>query len=492
MEKHQLSKSTFIRGVQCLKSLYLHKKRPYLRDRISAEQLAKFKRGTKVGILAQDIFPGGVDLRPKSPSQYQKCVVETKHYIQTESNNIIYEAGFQYNGVLILLDLLVKKKDGWHAYEVKSSLCISDTYIKDAALQYYVIKNSGIDLKSFNMIYVDKDYRLKNDLDLNDFFKIENITSQAAELLEKVDLMIEKEKEVINRDKSPVVHIGRQCNYPYPCDFQGVCWKGIKSNSVFDLFGASEEECFDLYHQGKVYIKEIAENNISSDLGKIALKSFQNNKEWINQSQLTNYLSKISSNPHYINILERKVAVPTLKGSKPYHPHVYFLQYGQKESNENKRELLIEPETDYRKDLLDVILNLFSSDSESIICYQKDNLTFQIDHLIEIFPEKERELSQIKDRIIDFFPIFNQGYFYHYSFKKDIDIFSTSKVLAKKRTYKKPMIRKDVLIQEEYLKIFKSNSEVNQEEPEEILNNYGLWYINALMQIHNNLFRLIK
>lgn len=62
MEKHILSKSAFIRGVQCLKSLYLNKKRPFLRDRISDAQQAVFKRGTDVGVLARQLFPCGVDM----------------------------------------------------------------------------------------------------------------------------------------------------------------------------------------------------------------------------------------------------------------------------------------------------------------------------------------------------------------------------------------------------------------------------------------------
>ena len=91
MEKHLLSKSTFIRGNQCLKSLYLNKKRPFLRDRLSPEQLAKFKRGHRVGELAQQLFPGGTDLKPKSPSQYRKKVLETAQIILTDSYHTLYE-----------------------------------------------------------------------------------------------------------------------------------------------------------------------------------------------------------------------------------------------------------------------------------------------------------------------------------------------------------------------------------------------------------------
>ncbi len=78
MEKHILSKSTFIRGVQCLKSLYLNKKRPFLRDKLFAEQKAKYKRGWDIGLIAQELFPGGINLRPKSPFQYRKAIETTK------------------------------------------------------------------------------------------------------------------------------------------------------------------------------------------------------------------------------------------------------------------------------------------------------------------------------------------------------------------------------------------------------------------------------
>ena len=82
MEKHLLSKSTFIRAFQCEKALYLHKKRPFLRDKLSAEQRAKFDRGTHVGEIARELFPGGINLAPKGPSQYQPAVSKTAKAIE--------------------------------------------------------------------------------------------------------------------------------------------------------------------------------------------------------------------------------------------------------------------------------------------------------------------------------------------------------------------------------------------------------------------------
>ena len=36
----------------------MQKKHPYLRDKLSIEQRAKFQRGTDVGVLAHEVFPG--------------------------------------------------------------------------------------------------------------------------------------------------------------------------------------------------------------------------------------------------------------------------------------------------------------------------------------------------------------------------------------------------------------------------------------------------
>lgn len=227
MEKHLLSKSTFIRGNQCLKSLYLNKKRPFLRDRLSPEQLAKFKRGHRVGELAQQLFPGGIDLKPKSPSQYRKKVLETASVIQNGSHTTIYEAAFQYDRLLILLDIFTKENGYWTAYEVKSSLNLSETYLLDAAFQYYVISNQVGELKDFFLVYVNKDYDFSKPLDLNKLFIKESVLDRVLERQAYIREQIIREKDTLLLEKSPNIQVGPHCTRPYPCDFIGHCWKNI-------------------------------------------------------------------------------------------------------------------------------------------------------------------------------------------------------------------------------------------------------------------------
>ncbi len=60
-ERHVLSKSTFIKGAQCTKALYLNKHHKEFKEEPDATQMAIFAQGTSVGELAQQLFPGGVD-----------------------------------------------------------------------------------------------------------------------------------------------------------------------------------------------------------------------------------------------------------------------------------------------------------------------------------------------------------------------------------------------------------------------------------------------
>ena len=157
MARKYLSKSTFIKGVQCEKALYLHKFNSELADEISQQQQAVFQTGTNIGILAQELFPGGIDASPKDYTKYFESFKYTQQLID-EGVEIIYEAGFCFDYVMCFIDILVKENGKWHAYEVKSSTKVSETYIIDASLQYYIMKNSGLDITSnfalFDFVFI--------------------------------------------------------------------------------------------------------------------------------------------------------------------------------------------------------------------------------------------------------------------------------------------------------------------------------------------------
>lgn len=228
---HILSKSTYIKGEQCEKALYLFKNRPFLRDKLSMEQRAKFKRGVDVGLLAQQYFPGGINMTPASPSQFNKKVDETLKNLSNPAVNVMYEAVFQYDDTLIMLDIIVRDGDRWRAIEVKSSLSLSPTYMKDAALQYYVLKGCGVALSDIQLMYINADYVREGELNLSQLFIFQSVKDYAEQYQDVISKNISHFKDIIKQPHSPKIAVGDQCDSPYRCEFHGHCWKGIPNDA---------------------------------------------------------------------------------------------------------------------------------------------------------------------------------------------------------------------------------------------------------------------
>ncbi len=320
MEKHILSKSTFIRGVQCLKSLYLNKKRPFLRDRLSAEQKAKFTRGHAVGLLAQGLFPGGTDLKPKSPAQYRKAIQDTAELINAGYDQIIYEATFQANAVLIMLDIFEIRDGKFYAFEVKSSRSISDTYIMDAALQYYVIQKSGFAPEDFSIIYVNEDYTLKDSLEPEKLFTTVSVLDKILTKQDLIEKQIRLEKETLKLDHSPKIDIGRHCFTPYPCDFMGHCWKHLPKRSVFDLCFLPFDERMKLYNNKIMAPEEIKAEFLQSKTDIKRTEAAAQNVLFLDCSAISEMLRETGKSPVFLHVLSRRPAVPEYPGTKPYQP----------------------------------------------------------------------------------------------------------------------------------------------------------------------------
>jgi len=227
MSAFTLSKSTYIRGLQCLKSLYLNKYRPFLRDKLSEEQLAKFSRGHEIGKLARQLFPGGVEIPRPSVASANRT-----HQEIVNGTPVIYEACFIHSEIIVAVDILVKHENGWNAYEVKSSGQLSDTYFSDARLQEYVIRGTGLPLCKFFLVYRDTSIELSDTKDTHKLFIFNELTMPDPGMLVQIESDISRMKTTLQLPKSPAVIPGKHCMYPYPCDFRGVCWKNLTEEEV--------------------------------------------------------------------------------------------------------------------------------------------------------------------------------------------------------------------------------------------------------------------
>ncbi len=119
-----LSKSQYIKGLQCYKALWLLKNRPDLRQEPDAATQARFDMGHTVGALACQLFPGGSEIE-FDYKNFAGMISRTKQLID-DGTEVIYEATFRERGVFAMADILARDIDGWSMYEVKGSTKVKE------------------------------------------------------------------------------------------------------------------------------------------------------------------------------------------------------------------------------------------------------------------------------------------------------------------------------------------------------------------------------
>ncbi|MDA9299311.1 DUF2779 domain-containing protein [Saprospiraceae bacterium] len=413
-KKSRLSKSTFIRGLQCEKSLYLYKHYYRLKDSTPSSLQAVFDQGTNIGLLAQELFPNGADASPENHFKMVESVGKTQKFI-SQGVSIIYEATFLYNDVLAALDILVKDQEGWKAYEVKSSTKVSETYIRDAAIQYYTITNSGIDLKDISIVHINNQYTKDGELDIHQLFTIESVYDQVLEFIPRIPNEIKRLKNVIESPDIPNVDIGNHCSDPYDCDFKGTCWKHIPDYSVFNISRLNKDKKFDLYTQGVITLDQI-------DLGQTELNPNQvlqvqsevNGTTHIDTKEIRNFTNGLSYPLYFLDFETIGPAVPKYNGSRPYQQLVfqYSLHFQETLSSLTEhREYLADPTEDPRPNFIKQLIKDCGT-SGDIIVYKIGFERGKLNDLIEVFPEYLSELKGIINRLKDLMIPFQKMWYY--------------------------------------------------------------------------------
>ena len=200
--------------------------------------MRKFDRGREFERAFKDLFPDAVDVSAALGRKFDKYAEFTSNELSREGEVNLFEAGFFFDDVLVLADVVHKRADGTlDIYEVKSGSALSDTYRRDAALQHYVISHCQ-KINSFSIVYNGK--LDKSDLsessdqsEMSDNFKIVNLTAEFAAEHETIARNIAVMKGTISLTSEPDTPTGAHCQTPYECPYQQHCLTGIRDLSLF-------------------------------------------------------------------------------------------------------------------------------------------------------------------------------------------------------------------------------------------------------------------
>ena len=226
-----ITKTDFMRGLQCEKMLWLDAHAPQYKI-IPPQVQEKLDKGNEFGDKAMAIFGEFVETTAKKPDgklDFAQMLSNTQAYI-ARGQRVICEAAFTWYGNYCAADILKKDGDGYALYEVKNSPAVRKEFITDLGFQRLILRKCGIEITSSYIVLPAVDGQTEGELLMHeeDKYRIVDVT-KAAKVMERI-----AEKRIFELGKLkrkdaplPTLAVGEQCDAPYRCWYYEYC-HGVK------------------------------------------------------------------------------------------------------------------------------------------------------------------------------------------------------------------------------------------------------------------------
>lgn len=233
-----VSKTDFVRGLQCEKMLWLDAHNPELKI-IPPEVQARLDAGNDFGDNAMGIFGPFVEtttLKEGGRLDFAAMLEKTKALIES-GEEVICEAAFSWYGNYCAADILRKVGDGYVLYEVKNTYAARQEFITDLGFQRLILRKCGIPLLASKLLlrgdtppenYPADPYESTNEyLESNGFrYKITDVSKEAKRVEWTASQRVFELGKIKKKEACmPDISVGEQCEKPYRCWYYEHCHK---------------------------------------------------------------------------------------------------------------------------------------------------------------------------------------------------------------------------------------------------------------------------
>lgn len=414
-----LSKSQYLRGLQCHKSLWLYKNRPQLRAAVEGQDNPLFNTGHTVGECAKRLFPGGVEIE-FTADNFDGMMSKTAALIE-QGVETIYEAAFKEKGVFVMADILHKTAAGWNIYEVKASTSIKPIYLNDVAIQYYALA-SVLKINRVFVVHINNKYQRQGELDIDQLLAVNDVTDKVLNRQSDIAKNLLQMADVLACDE-PLIDIGLHCSDPYDCDFKPHCWQHVPSPSVFNLYRMSGKDKFALYRSGVKHYQDVPASVKLNQTQKIQIDSALSGEPVIDRRIVNNFLQTVSYPISFFDFESFQNAIPRFDFQRAYGqmPFQYSLHVLAQSGELSHAEYLADEHHDPRRELAEHMLEDLPA-TGSIMAFNQSFEISRIKELADLFPDLKAALLALVPRFVDLIVPFRKLGYYHPNFNGSFSI----------------------------------------------------------------------
>ena len=413
----RVSKSKFIAGVQCLKRLYFQVHRPEMAAGSSEATEAIMEQGHQVGLVAQKAFPGGV-LVAADHEHLDDAVRTTRELVVNAEVPAIFEATFEYGGLLVRTDVLERRSwAGYRLIEVKSATSPKPHYAYDIGIQKRVLSGAGVNLEGTRLMYLNREYVFDGqEYDVSRLFTIDELTREQTISDAQISSRVDQQLRVLDQPTPPDVKSGKQCIEPVLCEFYEHCNPDLPSDHVSLLPRMRTENVDDLLASGIMSVHQIPDDFLLTATQRRAVDAVKSGKMWIGP-ELTGELTTLRFPICFMDFETIFPALPRFAGMRPYD-HVPFQWSVHRQERTGapmmRYDFLAESASDPRIPFLESLCQAVKA-AGSIVVYNQGFEASRLDDLARWLPEHRSEIAEIKARLWDLLAVIRRNV-YHPAF----------------------------------------------------------------------------
>ena len=433
----RISKSKFVAGCQCPKRLYFQVHQPELAAEPDASSHAVMDQGQEVGLLARQMFPGGVEVATGSGG-LDEAIRKTRELVANPEVPAIFEGTFEHGGVLVRVDILQRRRDNrWRLIEVKSGTDVKEDayHFEDVAIQCRVLSSSGLDVASACLAHINRDYVFQGgSIDVGQLFKIRNLTRRVEKMLPELTFRLRAFSSILNQSKAPDLPTGPHCKAPVTCEFFDRCNPPRPDDHIGYLPRIQASAVDELVEMGVESIRDIPDDFPLNERQRRACTCVQTGEPWFS-TELKKELGGIKYPIYFMDFETVNPAIPRFPGMRPYDqiPFQWSVHVLTEPGAAPEHfEFLATNTNDPRRDFIASLCPVLGR-SGSILVYS----AFESQRLSELaawLPEFAGRIKKIQRRLWDLLPVV-RSHVYHPKFAGSYSIKNVLPALVPGMTY---------------------------------------------------------
>ncbi|HTZ97640.1 MAG TPA: DUF2779 domain-containing protein [Terriglobales bacterium] len=430
-----ISKSEFIAGVQCLKRLYLQVHQPELASQSDAADQVIIEQGREVGLLARQLFPGGVEVNASRGLDEQ--IRATRELVANREIPAIFEGAFEHQGVIVKTDIVQRRRENhWRLVEVKSTADLRDQHLEDVAIQSYVLSGTGLKLASVWLAHINREYVFTGTtVDPHQFFLFRNLTNRAKNLQPELVLRLRSQFRILAMPTSPDTPTGPHCINPVVCEFFHHCNQPLPDDHIGYLPRLHASAMEQLEELGVESIHKIPDDFELSEFQRRVCTAMQTGQPWFS-ADLKAEFEALKYPVYFMDFETVNPAIPRFVGMHPYdHIPFQFSVHVQQEPDAapSHFEFLAMDNADPRPAFISSLYETLG-ESGSIVVYNEQFESQRLWELAGWLPEYNQRIRDIQSRLWDLLPVI-RNHVYHPAFGDSFSLKAVLPALVPEMTY---------------------------------------------------------